>query len=603
MTKLVRRPTLLALCVAPNLLEAALLAWFGTQVNILLAPQASAPAPFGVFHDLRWLVVYANSWTSLALEGLALLVFRSLLTAFTVRAAWPPGMARPRLPALLARATLFTVAAAALLAPWTLLLFGEAVAPVSWFFLAAVPATLIIALLIHHGAIAPGWWRQTLALRALTWLVLVFLAVSAGSVVMANVPVAAAVLVAGVAGVVNAWAWRGLVGVIATRPRAAPFRPVAPIGLATLAIVVIGGTVGGFAAAAPPHTAASRPGSTLDSTAVVISRRTAVAPKRGAAIAHSPPPATGEQPVLVAAGYGTSWNGATPPGLPGPYAERRFSYRGLGPGGLPLPYTSADTDQPLVDLEHAMAIQVSALHRATHRPVSIVADSEGALVAKAYLAASPRAPVTTLVMVSPLVRPARVSYPPAGALGWGLAGGRGLLGLSDTVQPLAPIPLSPAGPFLRSVVRQAAVLQPLLSCPLPGVHQVAVLPLADAVASPDPQVDLPTLVLPAFHGSMVGNPAADRAIRAVLAGHGLPASKGWSVVDHVIASAASTWQVPGLSVPRSRSGVSLPDRSKPSQSARCPAIRSTLANQLATRAAPATPPTGGPVGSGLDRAE
>ncbi|MGH9064402.1 MAG: hypothetical protein ACRD0L_10620, partial [Acidimicrobiales bacterium] len=291
----------------------------------------------------------------------------------------------------------------------------------------------------------------------------------------------------------------------------------------------------------------------------------------------------GGAPVLVAAGYGTHWNGMSSPGLPGPYLERRFSYRGLGPGDRPLPYTSADTTKPLVQLERLMATQVAALHRLSGQPVSIVADSEGSLVAKAYLAASPNAPVGTLVMVSPLVRPARVYYPPVGSKGWGLAGGAGLLGISDTVGSVSPIPLSPTSPFLRSVVQEAPVLRPLLSCPLPGVRQFALLPLADAVASPDPYpLGIPSVVLPAFHGGMLTNRAADRVIRAVLSGGELPETPGWSLADRVIRSAASAWQVPGLALPLDGSWPASPPPTArmggPDRS--CPGIRTQLAAQL-----------------------
>ncbi|MGH9061871.1 MAG: hypothetical protein ACRDZY_20510, partial [Acidimicrobiales bacterium] len=345
------------------------LAWLGARAGLSLAPQAYALVPFGVFHDLRWLIVYSNSWVAVIAEGLVLLVGRSLVTALTVREAWPTGADRPPMTALAARAGLFTLAAAVLLATCTVLLFGLAVAPVSWFFLAAVPAALIVALLFHHGAIAPGWWRQGLRPAAVGWVVLTFIVLSASAEVIAAVPVPAAVAVAGTVGLFDAWAWRGLVrAVVGPARTVARFRPVAPAGLVGLATIVVGGTVLGFALVAPAGA-------------------TTVSPARGTSAGGSAtiPGAA----VLVASGYGTHWNGVTPPHHLGPYLERRFSYAGLGPGGRPLPYTSTDTTRPLVSLERLMAAQVEVLHAASHGPVSIVADSEGSLVAKAYLAASP----------------------------------------------------------------------------------------------------------------------------------------------------------------------------------------------------------------------
>jgi hypothetical protein len=566
-TRLHRNGSLLALCVGPGTAEAALITAFGAQTGLSLAPQANAPVPFGIFHDLRWLVVYSRSWEGLLAEGLALLVVRSLFTALTVRAAWPPGLDRPPLPSLLIRAAAFTVGGAALLSPWTILLFGLAVAPVSWFFLASVPAALIIALLFHHGAIAPGWWRQNLAPRALAWIALTFLALSASAEAIAAVPPPAGVAVVGVAGVFNAWAWRGLVCTVANRSRAAGFRPVAPAGLVGLASVVIAGTVAGFSLAAR----APRP-----------PIPSAIAARRAGTAGGDPAPGgPGWEPLLIASGYGTHWNGSmSPPPFPGPYTERRFSYSGLGPHGA-LPYTSIDTTKPLVTLERLMAVQVQALHHLTGKHVNIVADSEGALVAKAYLAASPHAPVSTLVMVSPLVRPARVYYPPTGLQGWGLAGGAGLLTLSRTIRSVAPIPLSPSTPFLRSVVREAPSLRPLLSCPLPGIRQFAFLPLADAVASPEPfSLGIPSVVFPAFHGTMLANPAAQRALRSVLSGKRLPPTPGWSLADRVIRSAASAWQVPGLALslnPAWGQGT-LPQG--PPNPSRCQTIRAHLRAQL-----------------------
>src|SRR5205085_2347453 len=101
------------------------------------------------------------------------------------------------------------------------------------------------------------------------------------------------------------------------------------------------------------------------------------------------------KPVLVATGFWSSWNGRTTPPLSGHYDEQRFSYRGLDASGRPLPYRSADTQQPLSQLERLMSDQVDALYRETGKPVSIVAESEGSLVAKTYLTATPKASVST----------------------------------------------------------------------------------------------------------------------------------------------------------------------------------------------------------------
>jgi hypothetical protein len=287
--------------------------------------------------------------------------------------------------------------------------------------------------------------------------------------------------------------------------------------------------------------------------------------------------------VLVASGFWSSWNGRSASPLSGPYDQHRFSYRGLDANGRPLAYRSTDTEQPLSQLERLMADQVQALHAQTGKPVSIVAESEGSLVAKAYLTAAPTAPVDALIMVSPLVQPARVYYPPSGANGWGVVGGLGLQGLSDTVGSLTTVNLTPGQPLLRSIVEDAPALRSLLSCPLAGVRQFAVLPLADAVASGSPDtLGIPTAVVPAFHGGLLGDPNADTVIDRVLGGRTPSGSSLWSVAEQLIGPASSAWQVPALPLPLNKEwSQPAGSGSLPGSSPSCSTISNELAVQLA----------------------
>src|SRR3984893_18970895 len=59
-------PLLLAITVGASSVEAAILLLVAPHSARGLAPQVVAPAPFGVFHDLRWLLVYHRSWLPLA---------------------------------------------------------------------------------------------------------------------------------------------------------------------------------------------------------------------------------------------------------------------------------------------------------------------------------------------------------------------------------------------------------------------------------------------------------------------------------------------------------------------------------------------------------
>jgi hypothetical protein len=514
------RPGLLAVCLGANLLEAVLVLALGPRSGLGLSPQASALAPFGVFHDLRWLVVYHDSWPAFLGEAAGILGARGVLTALTVLLAWPDGVPRPPLGSLLVRGLAFTGFAALLLAPWVILLFGLAVVSVSWLFFAAVPSALAVALLVHHVPVARGWWRRPPAPRALGLAVVTFVVATAAGGVISAFPAVAAVPVAAATGLFNAWAWSGLVRAVVVRRSSTRIVPVTPVGLLVVVGGVLGGTVLGFAAVARPS-----PGPTNET---------------------SSPPAGGGRPVLVAEGFGSRYDGTPPPAIGGPFLERVFSYRGLGPGDRPLPYGPQDTTKPLPELDRMMAEQVAALHRATHRRVSIVAESEGALVAKTYLVATPHAPVEALVMLSPLVDPGRVYYPPSGSAGWGVAAGAGMQGLSDALAGLSPIDLSPESPFLRSLVAEAPLVRDILSCPVAGVRQFALLPLADAVAGPPVPLGVPFVVVPAFHGGMLGNPRDDRLVAAALAGRIPAPDDALALAARLIRSGATAWQVPGL---------------------------------------------------------
>ena len=564
-SRFVSRWRLIALCSGAGALEAALLTQLGVQSGMGLVPQVNAPVPFGVFHDLRWLIVYHNSWPGFLAEAAAVLFARSLLTALTVREAWPDDIPRPAPRVLLTRSIAFTFLAALLLMPWTILLFGLAVVSVSWLFFAAVPTVLLLAFLVHHGAITSGWWRRAPAPRALGWIALTFVVLTVAAGVTAVSPKGLWVPIAALTGVFNAWAWFGMVHAVTGTARSHRFLPLAPAGLAVLLGVVVGGSAIGFATVSHPGSSSRADAGTAGSDPG----------NQGGAAAG--------KPVLVASGFWSSWNGRSAPPLSGHYDEQRFSYRGLDAAGRPLPYRSADTQQPLSTLERLMSDQVDALYHRTGKPVSIVAESEGSLVAKTYLTASPRAPVSTLIMVSPLVQPARVYYPPSGVDGWGVVGGLGLQGLSDAVGTETTVDLAPSQPFLRSIVQDAPALRSVLSCPVAGLRQYAVLPLADAVASGNAKpLGIPTAVVPAFHGGLLGDPTADTMIQDVLGG-GTPSNSGlWSVAERVIGPASSAWQVPDLplSINSAWSQPTSPD-SAGGGAPSCSIIRTELAGQLA----------------------
>jgi hypothetical protein len=510
-------PGLLAVCIALPLLEVALLWRVGLTSALGIAPGATAPVPFATFHDLRWLMVYHRSWVGFGVEAAAMLVFRSGLTALLVWLAWPGGVARPSVAVLVRNATVFTLLSAVLLVPWVGLLFGLAVMPVSWLFFAAIPPVLAVGLLIHHGAVRSGW--HVPAARTTGWVALTIAVLTMSGAALTASPAVLRLPVAAAAGLFNAWAWCGIVNVLALRQvprRAVPLVPIALVLL--LAVVAIGAGLG-FRASVGHY-------------------GTTVAPA---------PAAAGGRPVLVVSGFGGHWDGVQRSWLPGDLDERRFSYRGEDRHGRALPYASEDTHLPLPRLVDAMRAQVDSFSRQTGQRVAIVAESEGALVAKTYLAADPDAPVDELVMLSPLVQPARVFYPSDGEQGWGLASGWELRELGGLFHDLSGANVSADMPVVRTMIDHGPAVRGLLACPLPRTRQLALFPLADAVATPHPsQIGIPSEVVPAFHGGLLGNNGIRQAVAGYLEHGRVAPATFWPVAQEILRASAAAWQVPEL---------------------------------------------------------
>lgn len=532
-TPYLRRWRLIAICAGLPLAETIVLWAVGLSGDLGIAPQISGPPPFDVFHDLRWLLVFHRSWLGFALGLAVLLVARSLITGLIVREAWPEHLDRPSFATAWRTSLLFTITAVLLMAPWALLLFGLAVVPLSWLFFTAVPSALMVAVLIHPAAVGPGWWRRTPPLRTVGWTVLSFLILTADSVALVMVPAALRPVAAIAAGLFNGWAWQGVVGVVAPRIPDRRLRPWAPVGLVVVAGIVLGGAAIGFAVVAGQPNPPSHP-----------------AGAAGAEPGSSPSSAHG-QPVLVVTGFASRWDGETAITFGAGFREQRFSYRGLGRGGQPRTYTANDTQQTLPNLDRLLAAQVRNLHRRTHRPVDVVGESEGALIAKSYVLAHPNAPVDKLVMLSPLTNPGRVSYSQRGQQGWGLAAGWGLRGVGEVLRAVSPFNLSPDSPLLRSIDRNGVALEHLLTCPAHGVAQYALVPLADAVAVPPSALPssidgTPVVVVPAFHGGLLGQASVREAVAKVLRDDRLPSLGPWRGIERVVSAASSAWQVPSL---------------------------------------------------------
>ena len=511
-------PRALVGCAVVAVTEAVVVARWGPPAALALVPQVTAPAPLGAFHDLRWLAVYHSRWWTFAAELAALVVFRATLDALIVGWVWPPDR-RPRSFADRVRRTSgVTAFAVVALTPWVIVLFGLAVAPISWLFLVGLPPALVVAGLVHHGAVVDRWWATLPVARSVGWMLVAAVAATVAGAIIRMVPTGAGVAVAGAAGAANALIWRRVVVALTDRQGRSVVAGLVPAAALGLTGVVLAGAAAGFGAQTPPTAPNRTPGAV----------------------------ATAGPQVLVIAGFGTHWDGVrAPPAIAG-YRTELFSYRGLDSSGRPLPYGADDTKGALAVLERRLAAQVDSLSAQTGAPVRLVAVSEGALIAKGYLAGAAEAPVSDLVMVSPLAEPGRVYYPPSGREGWGLVTGWGLSAVTGGIRAVSDIDVTPSSPLFRSIVDRGPGLRATMAAPLRGVRLAAVLPLADAVAEPDAVFasGASVVVVPGFHNGSLGDPRIGALVADLLAGRQV--SRSWSGVDLAVRRAAAAWQVPAL---------------------------------------------------------
>jgi hypothetical protein len=523
-----RRWGLVLPAVVAPMVETAVVRAVGPADGSALAPQVSAPPPFDLFHDLRWLAVYHNSWLTLAAELAVVVVLRSLYVSWMVQRAWPTPD-RPSMRAAFPRVVAFEMVAGILLLPWVVLLFGMALTHLSYLFFAALPPALVITLAIHRGALSQAagqWWRWGPTWRSLLWLLGSFVVLTSAGAALSSLPLPAAVVVAGAAGLTNAWVFYDVARRIAAAPaherrwsnRLVPAVVVAMFGIA------VGGTSIGFAAASVRPSAAGP---------IPI-------PRHG--LGH---------PVLEASGFYSRTDPGRREALPNSFVGYQFSYRGLDRRNRLLPYLPANTQQPLTQSARQMARQVDALYRAYRSPVTIVADSEGALVARTYILRDYRPSshqVGLLIVLDMPVGRSSVYYPPRGVQGWGLATGWGLRGMATLIRRLGSLPASADAPLVRNLAECRSLLSSLAISPPPrGVTQVSFRALADAVDGTYPLAPSASLyVFTAAHGTLVSEPSVEDVISAILRGAPTRHPGIRLSVAHLVAALADPWHVPSL---------------------------------------------------------
>src|SRR5260370_11673147 len=91
--------------------------------------------------------------------------------------------------------------------------------------------------------------------------------------------------------------------------------------------------------------------------------------------------------------------------------------------GQPLPYGAAAADLPLTELGNRIAAQVWRLHDETGKLIDVVAESEGPLGVYAMLARHPGVPVSSVVLLRPIVAPGQSGFRGARRAHLGARGG------------------------------------------------------------------------------------------------------------------------------------------------------------------------------------
>lgn len=541
------------------MVEGGLLTLFAPNARSV-APQVTALPSLAAYHDLRWLFTDSQSWLWFAGLVTAVLIARAALDVTMLRLAWPRGLPSPKFSRAFGSCAALTVVAWVLLSPAATLAFGAAVLPFSWPFLAAFPIMLGIVVALSHGGVITAWWRRLPPARATAWLLGSFAAATAAAAVITHLPAAAALAVAALTGLVNARAWYGL-AVLAARiqPRAhesvpakmlfsLPFAPIAAVMV--LALVVGGarllftGTIQLPISPASPVAA----GAALAGTGA----RTGSAGRQAAVSPAAAVVAASASAVLVVGGWGSSCCDAADglrtmlPGVP----VRQFSYAGLNATGRPIPSGASADDLPLPVLGDRIAAQVRVLHAASGRPVAVVAESEGTLGVYAMLARNPGLPISSVVLLSPIVGPGQLTYPPGtdGAS----ASEAALDELNHLVGGMSPYGPGGAQNLLSSVSEFGAkyfddmIATAVGAASGKSIRWLAVVPLADAVTLPECGLPPSVIVVPAFHGGLLGDPAVLPMVSDFLSGHNVTAAGNGQLREaaELINDAAAAWRMP-----------------------------------------------------------
>ena len=242
---------------------------------------------------------------------------------------------------------------------------------------------------------------------------------------------------------------------------------------------------------------------------------------------------------------------------------RQFSYAGLDARGKPIKSGAAADDVPLPELGDRIAAQVRALSTVTKRPVAVVAESEGTLGVYAMLARNPKLPISAVVLLSPIVSPGQLTYPPGddGASASEaaldelnhLVGGMSPYGPGGAQDLLSSVSKFGAQYFADMIVAAggSATDQGGRGGTIPGadgkpIRVLAVVPLADAVTLPQCALPSSVIVVPAFHGGLLGDSTVLPMVSSFVSGHAVTATDDAQLHDlaELITGVAAPWRMP-----------------------------------------------------------
>ncbi|SCG51575.1 hypothetical protein [Micromonospora halophytica] len=511
-----RSVALLAIAAGLPAVEALILAALSFRAALGLTPQVTAVWPYDTYHDLRWLLVYHDSWLGFAVGLVAVVVARGVLTAVLIMLAWPDGTA-PSLRWLIWRNVRISALVVMIISPWAMLAVAAAGVSLSWYLLASLLPLLLLSPFLQRAGVVRQWWRGLPTIELTGWTLLNFAVLTVAGAVTSSGIGWLVVPAAAVAGAANGLLWQRTVRA-AVRPARVrwarvPVAPVAVVGVFVAAFVaqnVIGISAGVRRPWRPPVLSETLPG-------------------------------TVDHAVIVLAGYGSSYAGE-------PAADRnveRFSYRGLDDQERPLPYAPTDTQQSLQTSAEVLAAHVDALHRRTGRRVALVGQSEGAMVVRTFLEIRRHPAVDTALLFSPLVQPGRAYYPPPGeSTGWGVVTGWGLRGIFALASATKQTKDDPDEPFVRSILDNAPFYRNRSLCEVPGVRIVAFLPTVTAAeAPPGEYTRVPVFQIPAFHGGVIGRAVAQDRLVDTLSGEAVSLRRSEYAPFQRLAAG---WQAPPL---------------------------------------------------------